>query len=269
MRPRKNFTFVSLVSSSSLPLALVLLFATPTPTLALGDWIGVEGSLWRQSQDGNASIDGSILPGTTVDFQDTLGLDKNDTSTMGRVWFRFSKTRLVFDYFDSSRSGSETLGQLFFFDGTAYAAGQSLKSDLNLKLLQGQFLFSVANLKVVDVGLGIGVNQAKINMELDNGLPGGKSTLDESIPYPTLAAYVTIKPIPTFHIKVEMNGVRATVSGTHVDIIDSRLQLEWYVAHVLGFFAGYRQFRFDVVDQDFGSVENTFKGPYGGIGLKF
>lgn len=267
MQPRKTVTPLSFVSSS-LPLALVMLFALPSPALALGDWVGVEGSLWRQSQDGNASIDGSLLTGTTVDFQDTLGLDKNDTSKMGRVWFRWSKTRLVFDYFDSSRSGSTTLGQSFVFDDTLYTAGQSLKSDLNLKLLQGQFLFSVADLKVVDVGVGIGVNQAQIKMELD-GSSSGQSTLDEKVPYPTLAAYVTIKPIPTFHIKAELNGMRANVSGTHVDIVDSRLQIEWYVAHVLGFFAGYRQYRFDVVDEDFGSVENTFKGPYGGIGLKF
>ena len=266
MKPRR-LTLLSLLASS-LPLALVMLMATPTPALALGDWIGVEGSFWHQSQDGKASVDGNILSGTTFDFQDTIGLDKNDNPTMGRVWFRLTKTRLIFDYFDSSRSGSTTLGQSFVFNDTFYAAGQNLKSDLNLKLLQGQFLISVLDLKVVDVGVGLGVNQAKIKMDL-NGSVSGQSSLDESVPYPTVAAHVTIKPIPTFHIKTELNGMRATVSGTHVDIIDARLQIEWYVAHVLGFFAGYRQFRFDVVDQDFGSVENTFKGPYAGIGLKF
>ena len=267
MKPRKCCTLQSLVVSS-LPLALVLLFATPTPALALGDWIGVEASFWSQGQDGSASVDGNLFTGTTVDFQDTLDLDKNDTPTMGRVWFRFSKTRLVFDYFDSSRSGSTTLGQSFVFNDTLYTAGQSLQSDLNLKLMQGQFLFSVVDVKVVDVGLGFGLNQAKINMELD-GSASGQSTLDENVPYPTVAAYVTVKPVPTFHIKAELNGMRATVSGTHVDTIDARLQIEWYVAHVLGFFAGYRQYRFDVDDESFGSVENTFKGPYAGIGLKF
>jgi hypothetical protein len=267
MQTRKTVTLLSFVSSS-LPLALVVLLALPSPAMALGDFIGVEGSFWRQSQDGNASIDGSLLTGTTIDFQDTLGLDKNDTSKMGRVWFRWSKTRLVFDYFDSSRSGDTTITQTFTFNDQIYTAGQNVQSDLSLKLLQGQFRFSIADLKVVDVGVGLGLNQAKVNLELD-GSVSGRTSLDESVPYPTLVAYATLKPIPTFHIKAELNGVRATVSGTRVDVLDSRLQVEWYVAHVLGFFAGYRQFRFDVVDEDFGSVENTFKGPYGGIGLKF
>src|SRR2546427_789718 len=75
---------------------------------------------WHQSQDGSASIDGSILNGTTFDFHDTLGLDKTDNTTMGRVWFRWSKTRLVFDYFDSSRSGDTTLSQSFVFDDRLY-----------------------------------------------------------------------------------------------------------------------------------------------------
>ncbi len=267
MEPRKNCRPLS-NALLSLPLALVLLCAAPTPALALGDWIGAEGSYWHQSQDGSASIDGSILNGTTFDFHDTLGLDKTDNTVMGRVWFRWSKTRLVFDYFDSSRSGDTTLGQSFVFDDKLYTAGQNIKSDLDVKLLQGKFLFSIADLKLVDVGLGLGVNQAKIKMDL-NGSVSGQASLDQSVPYPTLAAYVTIKPLPGFHIKAELNGVQATVSGTHVDIIDARVQAEMYVAHVLGFFAGYRQFRFDVTDKDFGSVNNTYKGPYIGLGVKF
>ena len=267
MKPSTNRNRLSIVLSS-LPLALALLILTPTPTLALGDWIGVEASYWNQSQDGNASIDGSFFSGTKVDFQDTLDLEETDTLPTGRVWFRFSKTRITLDYFDSSRSGDTTLTQSFVFDDKIYAAGQNLKTDFDLKLMQGQFLFSVVDVKVVDVGLGFGLNQAKISMDLDGSITG-QANLDESIPYPTVAAYVTVKPLPGFHIKAELNGMRATVSGTHAEVFDGRVQIEWYVAHVLGFFAGYRQLRFDVEDEDFGTVESTFKGPYAGLGLKF
>jgi hypothetical protein len=256
------------IVTSALPLALAIVFSAPTEALAVGDWIGVEASLWRQSQDGNASIDGSLFGGTTFDFQDTVGLAENDNTMTGRVWFRFSKAKLVFDYFDSSRSGDTILTQSFVFNDTLYTAGQNVQSDLNVKLYQGQFLFSIADLKVVDVGAGFGLNQAKIKMDLD-GSVSGQTSFDESVPYPTVAAYVTIKPVPGFHIKAELNAMRANVSGTEVDLLDARAQVEIYVAHVLGFFAGYRQFRFDVVDEDFGSVQNTFKGPYAGIGLKF
>src|SRR6267378_2216530 len=100
---------------SVVPLVFVLLSAAPTPAHALGDWIGVEGAFWHNSQDGNASIDGSVFGGTTIDFQDTLDLDKNDNTKMGRVWFHWGKSRLFLDYFDASRKGSTTLTQSFLF----------------------------------------------------------------------------------------------------------------------------------------------------------
>lgn len=251
-----------------LPLALVLAFAAPTPALALGDWVGVEASMWRNNQDGQASIDGDILTGSTFDFQDTLDLEKSDSSKMGRVWFKLGKTRLVLDYLDSSREGSKTLTQSFLFNDTAYLATEDVDSRLNLKLMQAQVRFTLADLKIVDVGVGFGLNQAQVDMTLD-GSVSGRTTLDEKIPYPTLAAAVTIKPMPGFHIRAEANGLNVNIRGTRVNVLDTRLQVEMYIAHVLGFFAGYRNYRFDAVDEDFGSIENTFKGPYVGIGLKF
>jgi hypothetical protein len=252
----------------SLPLALVLLLLSPAPALALGDWIGIEGSLWRQAQSGDATISGDIFGGTNIDFQDTLNLEENVDTYTGRLWFRFGRNRLVFDYFDSTRSGDTILSQSFVFNDTIYTAGQSLHSDLDVRLYQAKWLFSVADLKVVDVGVGLGAEQVKFKGELD-GSVSGLTTLDESVPYPTLAAHVVVKPVPAFHIRVELNGMRGTVSGTHVEVQDARAQLELYIAHVLGFFAGYRQYRFDFTDPSFGSVENTFKGPYVGLGLKF
>lgn len=251
-----------------LPLALVLAFAAPIPALALGDWVGVEGSMWRNNQEGQASIDGDIVTGTTFDFQDTIDLEKSDSSKMGRVWFKLGKTRLVFDYLDSSRTGSTTLTQSFLFNDNAYLATEDVDSRLNLKLLQAQMRFTLADLKIVDVGVGFGLNQAQVDMTLDGSI-SGRTQLDEKIPYPTLSAAVTIKPMPGFHIRAEANGLNVNIRGTRVNVLDTRLQVEMYIAHVLGFFAGYRNYRFDAVDEDFGSIENTFKGPYVGIGLKF
>src|SRR6266850_3095491 len=166
-----------------LPLALVLAFAAPTPARALGDWVGVEGSIWRNNQDGQASIDGNVLSGTTFDFQDTVGLDKSDSSKMGRVWFKLGKTRLVFDYLDSSREGSKTLTQSFLFNDTPYVATENVDSRLNLKLLQAQMRFTLADLKIVEVGVGFGLNQAQVDMVLD-GSTSGRTELDEKVPYP-------------------------------------------------------------------------------------
>src|SRR5438093_10508576 len=103
---------------SMLPLALVLMFAAPTPAHALGDWIGVEGALWRNGQVGSASIDGDALSGSTVDFQDTLDLDKNDNSKMGRAWLHWRRTRLYGAYYAAPRKGSTPHSQSCVLEGT-------------------------------------------------------------------------------------------------------------------------------------------------------
>ena len=150
MRPQRRIFRPLSPVVTSLPLALVLVFAVPSPARALGDWVGVEGNVWRQNQDGSASIDGSVT-GTTFDFQNTLDLEKSDSSKMGRVWFKMGKVRLIFDYLDSSRSGSKTISQSFLFNDTLYTLGENVRSDLDLKLLQAQFRFTLADLKMVDV----------------------------------------------------------------------------------------------------------------------
>src|SRR5881397_377309 len=88
-----------------LPIALLCVLASSSPALALGDWVGVEAAPWRQNLEGTAQIDAGGLPGMTIDLQDTLDLDPKDTATSGRVWFRWSKSKLILDYFDTSRSG--------------------------------------------------------------------------------------------------------------------------------------------------------------------
>src|SRR5438552_1746809 len=92
-------------------LALASLLAFPTPAQALGDYVGAEAAPWLQTLSGNASIDNGSVQGTRIDFRSNLGLDDRDTTPQGRVWFRWGKNRLIFDYAGSSHSGDGRLSQ--------------------------------------------------------------------------------------------------------------------------------------------------------------
>jgi hypothetical protein len=252
-----------------LPITILCVLASCSPALALGDWVGVEVAPWKQDLEGTVSIDSGAVSGTRIDLQDTLDIDPEDTAKVGRVWFRLSKTRLIFDYADTSRSGTSTVAAPgFFFNGDPFLPGDTVTTDLDIKLLQGQFRQTFLDLKVFEIGAGFGLNMAQVDMVLD-GCATCPSTLDEDVPFPTLNLGVAIKPFPGFHIRVEANGMSAKVSGTSVDILDARAQIEFYFAHVVGVFAGYRTFRFTIDDDDFGQIDSTFDGPYLGLGLKF
>jgi hypothetical protein len=250
-----------------LPLALLATLAFPAPALALGDYVGVEVAPWFQSFSGGARIDKGSTSGTDFDFKDDFGLENRDTSPTAGVWFRLGKSHLMFDYADSSRTGSNTLSTPITFNGVTYGASTAVDSTLDLTLLKARYRYSFINLKVVEFGAGLGLNLAKIKSSLDDGTTS--TTLDENVPFPTVNAALIIKPFPGFHIRTEVDGLSVDVSGNSVTIYDARVQLEWYFFHALGVNAGYRQFRFDVDANDFGHVESTFKGPFVGVGLKF
>src|SRR6266699_2953204 len=108
-----------------LTLGLVALVAFPTPARALGDYVGVEAAPWFQGLDGKVAIDKSSTQGTLIDLKSDLGLENRDTTPMGRVWLRFGKSRLIFDYDDSSRTGSHVLSQSVTFNGTTYGGGET------------------------------------------------------------------------------------------------------------------------------------------------
>jgi hypothetical protein len=248
---------------------VVAVLAFPRPAGGVGDSAGVAPAPWIQGFKGEAAIDSGSLAGTLVDFKDDLGLDNRDTTPTAKVWFRwFKKNHLDVDYFDSTRSGSGTLTKNVNFNGTTYSSGETVQSDLGLKLYGVQYRYHFIDLPIVEVGLGLGLNAAQINMEL-NGSSSGRTTLDETVGYPTISGAVVVKPIPGLHLRAEANGLTVNVSGNHVNILDARVQVEASIAHVLKVFGGYRSWRFDVDASDFGHVESTFRGPYVGLGVKF
>lgn len=248
-----------------LSLALVSLALATTPALAVGDWIRIEAALWRQDMDGTFNI-GDALPGTDLDLQGTLGVDPDDNAKQARVAFRLGNSRLTFDAFDSSRGGSRALTGPIVFNDTVYAA-ETVTTDLDLRLLQAQYRYSF-DFKVLEVGVGLGLNLAQVDMTLD-GSSSGVTTLDEKVPYPTVNAGVVIKPFPGFHIVAEANGMSLEFSGNDVDILDARVQVEYYFLHAFGAFVGYRTYRFNVDAEDFGVIDSSSDGAYFGLGLKF
>jgi hypothetical protein len=253
----------------ALALALILAPCGARPAWALADWFGVEASAFDNTLSGTGSIDDHGVPGTGFDFKDTLGIDDHDTSGAARFWFRWGKkNRLFFDYTTTSHSGSVVLDQPLVFNGTTYAAGERFDSDVKLDLYQARYRYSFLNLKVVELGLGLGLNEGHFKMDAEGSVNGAES-VDRSLPFPTVAAGVVIKPLPAFHIRLEGDGVSATVSGDHIRFVDWRAQVEWYFLHFFGVVAGYRSIDADVRTESDGEVDIQYKGPYAGLGVKF
>ncbi len=253
----------------SVSVALIAAFMFPAPAHAIGDYIGVEAAPWLQDFSATGAI-GTTTPGTEFDFADTLGLDDSTTASSGRVWVRLfgQKSRFVFDYADSSQNGSSVLTSTLDFNDITFGSGETINTDLDMTLLQAKYRYSFVNLKIIEVGAHLGANLAQVNMRLDGSVTG-LSALDEDVPFPTVGGTVIVKPFPGFHIRAEIDGAGVSVSGNEINILDARVQVEYYFLHSFGIFAGYRMFDFEVDSDDFGRIDSSFEGAYAGLGLKF
>ena len=250
-------------------LTLLAFAAFPTPAHALGDYVRIEAAPWLQGFSGNARIDGSVFSGTDFDFEDDLDLGGRENVPLGRVQLRLlGKNRMIVDYFDMSRSGSGTISKNITFNDTVYTTGQNVDSDFDLKLLRATYRYSFLDLKLVEVGFDGTLNLAQTFVAFD-GSVSGQSSIDEDIPFPTVGAFVVIKPLPGLGLRVEANGFSANLGGNEIDLIDARAQVEYYFLHFFGAFAGYRSYHFKIDANDFGHVESNFDGAYFGLGLKF
>jgi hypothetical protein len=250
-------------------LSAVLLFGAPRPAFALADWFGVELSALQNTPTGDAAIEDNDIPGTTFDLEDTLGVTDDDTSTQARVWFRWGKrNRLFFDYFDAHHQGEATLDASLTFHGTTFNAGETVNTTMEMELIQARYRYHFLNLKVFEFGLGFGINQASLKMDLD-GSSSGTELLDEKVAFPTVAGGLVIKPLPGLHIRAEADWFSGSDGGDIADFLDYRAQIEWYFLHFFGVFGGYRSVHYDVTTDDFGKVDLTYAGPYAGLGVKF
>jgi hypothetical protein len=239
------------------------------PAYALADWFGVELAAMQNKPSGTAAIDSDAVDGTSFDFQDTLGLNDTDYSTMARVWFKLGKkNHISFDYFNPTHSGSTTLTTPLIFNGHAFVPGEDVHTDMDLKLYQARYRYHFVDLKVFEFGLGVGINQAKLSMDL-NGAISGSQSFDKSVTVPSASGYLAFKFFPGLHIKAEAEYFHASNSSDLADLKDYRAQLEWYFLHFFGFMVGYRSVHFAAETNSFGNATLDYKGPYAGLGVKF
>lgn len=249
-------------------LAVLSVVAPARPAWALGDFFGAEGAFFSNTLHGHGAIDDGGVSGTPFDLRDDFGLDDRDTAKMARLWFRFGKNRLFADYLDTSHDGGDVFSAPFTFHGTTYAAGESFDASTSLKLSQGRWRYSFINLKVIEMGIGLGLDDAKVRMAVD-GAVHGRETLDKSLIFPTANAGLVITPVPGFHIRVEGEILSVHYGSDHVRFRDARAQLEWSFVHVVGLFAGWRTVHLDADSGDFGSAVIGQSGPYAGVGVRF
>ena len=252
------------------PAVVALTAALLAPPAAFAEIVGVELQEWQQAMTGEVRADGDALDGTTVDIQDTLGLEEKDYVTGGRLWVHWPKKNyLLYNYFDSSRSGEAALSDPLIFDDTLFAPGETVKSRMGVKLESLLYAYRFLDLKIVNMAFALGADRLSLDARMESATTGAAAAVEDRATVPAVGLSFAAQPVPFFRVSAEAQGMRYHGGGGEYRFYDERAQVEFHFIPFLGLNVGYRKVRVDAESDDFGEADFTQRGPFATLQFRF
>lgn len=211
--------------------------------------------------------------GTRFDLEDTLGVDTQEGVPSVDLWFHILRRNSVrVSYFTSHYEGSTTLSHSLLYGDQLYPGGTRLDSEFDFSLARLHYNFRFLNLKVVDLGVLVGVDLFEGTGRLKPrtaGLPDEESAF--SAPFPVLGLNITAKvPRLGLFVYAEATGISLDIGDVDASVLDAQVRVTGYFTDgPLGLTVGYRYLDLDLNVEDEGEGEITQKGFYGGIAIRF
>jgi hypothetical protein len=228
---------------------------------------GLRGEYWFPKISGNAQTTTSGLPNTPFDLKSTLGVQDENTVfgeaylRVGRFTFRGGYTPLKYD-------GQSTLTATLVFNGQTFAVNDTVVSQVELKMIDGQVQFDLLRPDAGVVGFNLGlILQGKY---VDGSIEVGSSTVpatrqDFTLAAPMVGVAAGVGFLKDF-VRVDARAAGIAYSGSHCYEADGYLSvIPFPFVRLQG---GYRYIDLKVDESD---VQAALKlqGPYVGLQLSF
>jgi hypothetical protein len=246
--------------------ALVLL----APAAALAQVVEFEGRAWFTRLDASAQVKSGSLPGTRVDLEDDLSVDRDNS--MPEVRFTLAtgiSSRLRLAYLRADLEGDTTLERNIEFDGTTFTASTRVETEVELHYarLGWAYVFPVVP-GMLKVGPLLEIKGVLIDAALETRGSGSRVRESASLPlaFPTVGVMLGVSPHKMLDVFAEASGVPFGDLGY---VVDAEAGLRFIPFHFVSLSAGYRLFdvRVGEKDDDFAKVQ--LSGPFVGLSVRF
>jgi len=217
----------------------------------------------------NFRVDPSSAPpgtmGTPVNAENDLGLDHRQHQ--GRVDFMFrmrDRNKVRVDYYESNRSGSQTLANDVIFGNQTFPAGQVAQTTFDLQQFDITYTYSFIRNNRFEVGTGLAAYF--LQLDLIGAVPAQnlRQEVTAATPFPALPLdftwCISSRWAATAHaafLKINHHDLSGRYWDNHADI-----QYRWVPNFVVG--AGYSSIRTDLTHEGGsfpGVVNMTISGP--------
>lgn len=191
--------------------------------------------------------------GTSIDFEDDLGLANSTESLRIDAFWRFDRrNRIDVGYFDLTRSGSRTTTREIEWGETTFPITSTVSSYLDTQIIPVRYTHSFVAEDDLDFGLGVGVYYMELAAGLRANSLGIGQSFDSPVPLPVVAMHASWEFLPylqafgtvqAFYVDLQAIGEIDELRGR---IVDATLGLEYELCDNASLGAAVNYFDMDV-----------------------
>ena len=209
------------------------------------------------------------LIGTTIDFNQTLGIEDDDITSQLQGYWRFNNHHSIrADWYNIRRGGLRNIDIDINFGDKFFQANTDVTTKFNTQIFDVMYQYSFYNTEEVELAVQGGFHTTRIEVGLDApGIAGGGITQSASAtaPLPVFGFAARYNFLPKLSVNFSWKTLELDFGDFGGSFRDTSLVAEHRTFKHVGFGFGIQRFNFNVEatkDQFSGSFDNRWEGIY-------
>ena len=230
----------------------------------LQDGFTLEVGAYAPTVKTTARFDSTLGPGTSVSFEDDLGLDdrKVQASVLGKLRLG-QRWRIEGEYFALNRSGSRAINKTINWGGNTYPIGIVVDSEFDSDIYRLSVGYSFIKDTQAELGIALGLHVTDFTMSIA-GANVGRRTGDALAPLPTIGLYGSYALTPRWLLSGRVDFFSFSYNDYDGSLVNAVAAVDYRFTRNFGLGLGYRyvDYDLDVTRSSFsGGVKYEFSGP--------
>ena len=248
--------------------------AAPLPVLAADPWsntLEVRAGAVVMDIDSSFRVDSrSLGRGTTIDAEDDLGLDDEDTVFRGELGLRFARRhQFSAGYLDLSRDARTVTDEDYQVGNVIFPSGTPVETDFDLSLVDFSYSYSLIQTDRFELAPLVGLYWLDFDVRVASETVGLREEDSDELPLPTLGANAIYQLSEKWRIRGSAQYFSFSYDDYEGDILELGAAVEWNVWSRFSLGAGYSRIDLDVENKksNGGRGEYLYDGLWAYLGV--
>ena len=212
----------------------------------------------------DAHFDSTLGPGTSVSFEDDLGLDdrKTQVAVLGKLRLG-QRWRIEGEYFALNRSGTRVISKTINWGGNTYPIGIVVDSEFDSDIYRLSAGYSFIKDTQAEFGVALGLHVTDFTASIA-GANVARRTGDALAPLPTIGLYGSYALTPRWLLSGRVDFFSFSYNDYDGSLVNAVAAVDYRFTRNFGIGLGYRyvDYDLDVTKSSFsGGVKYQFSGP--------